>query len=405
VGAVGGGGGGYGGGGGGMGGGGGGAPFTMSVPSSMVGLVIGKGGENIRVMQLRSSAHIQIQKDTDMEPGSTERKIFITGDPMAIETARQCELRPCGASVRARRACDVVLRVLCAAVIENIVQDRMRELESGGRGGFGGGGGGGGGYGGGGGFAGGAGGATYGSMYGGGGGGGGFGGGGGGGGGGGFGGGGGGPGGRGGPESMELPIDNSKVGLVIGKQGATIKGIQDRTGVHIQVPKEPDVSDRNRRTLTISGQNRMSLEAAKNEVLALISADNQRTGGGGGGGFGGGGGGYDMGGGSAHHTTVMMQIPNDRVGLVIGKGGCTIQEVQSRTGKPRFRPRCAVIALLGAHYSCWCRASAGTRIQIPTEPDAGSNPPTRTVSIAGSSQGCEAARTEIYSLCSVSACR
>jgi far upstream element-binding protein len=73
--------------------GGGGATFTMSVPSSVVGAVIGRGGETIRVIEQRSGANISIEKDTDAEPGSTERLVFITGDSMAIETARQCKLR------------------------------------------------------------------------------------------------------------------------------------------------------------------------------------------------------------------------------------------------------------------------------------------------------------------------
>ena len=36
---------------------------------------------------------------------------------------------------------------------------------------------------------------------------------------------------------MMLKIPNGQVGLVIGKQGATIRGIQDRTGVNIQIPQ------------------------------------------------------------------------------------------------------------------------------------------------------------------------
>ncbi len=65
---------------------------TMSVPSNMVGKVIGRGGENIRAIQQRSGAHVNIERESDSAPGSTERKVFITGDPMAIERARQCEL-------------------------------------------------------------------------------------------------------------------------------------------------------------------------------------------------------------------------------------------------------------------------------------------------------------------------
>ncbi len=37
----------------------------VKIPNAMVGLVIGKGGENIKVMIQRSGANIQIQKDTE----------------------------------------------------------------------------------------------------------------------------------------------------------------------------------------------------------------------------------------------------------------------------------------------------------------------------------------------------
>jgi predicted RNA-binding protein YlqC (UPF0109 family) len=139
------------------------------------------------------------------------------------------------------------------------------------------------------------------------------------------GGGGGGGAGRGGPESIEFQVPNDKVGLVIGRMGATVKGVQDRTGTHVQIPKEADAADRSVRTLVVSGRTRASVEEAKAEILALLSADNSQRGGG----FGGGGGG---GGGPGHHSTTIV-VPNDRVGLVIGKGGSTIQELQSRTGE------------------------------------------------------------------------
>ena len=45
-----------------------------------------------------------------------------------------------------------------------------------------------------------------------------------------------------------------------------------------------------------------------------------------------------------------------------------------------------------------CCLSTDTNIQIPQQPDAGSNPPTRTVEVSGHPQGCEAARGEIEHL-------
>ena len=183
-------------------------------------------------------------------------------------------------------------------MINNIVQDRLAEL-SGRGGGFSGG------------MGGGGGGSTYGGGFGGGGGG--------------FGGGGGGVGAaRGGPETIDLPVPNDKVGLIIGRQGATVKGVQDRTGVHVQIPKEPDAHDPSTRTIIISAQTRAAVESAKQEILALLSADGVARGGAG-----------AMAssvGGGQYHTTVTIQVPNDRVGLIIGKGGVTIQEIQSKTG-------------------------------------------------------------------------
>jgi far upstream element-binding protein len=41
----------------------------LRVPNHMVGLVIGKGGENIHRMQTQTGAHMQIAKEADMKPG------------------------------------------------------------------------------------------------------------------------------------------------------------------------------------------------------------------------------------------------------------------------------------------------------------------------------------------------
>lgn len=66
-----------------------------------------------------------------------------------------------------------------------------------------------------------------------------------------------------------------------------------------------------------------------------------------------------------------MTVPDDKVGVVIGKAGATIKDLQHRTG---------------------------TRIQIPPAPDPGSYPPVRTISIQGSEQAAFLARCEIETL-------
>jgi far upstream element-binding protein len=59
------------------------------------------------------------------------------------------------------------------------------------------------------------------------------------------------------------------------------------------------------------------------------------------------------GGGYGQANTIFCSVPDDRVGIVIGRGGCTIKDIQARHN---------------------------VKIQIPQASDPGSNPPVRTVS-------------------------
>ena len=49
---------------------------TLSVPHKKVGLVIGRGGENIRFLQQQTRAHIQIQAESF---GNSERLVCVRG--------------------------------------------------------------------------------------------------------------------------------------------------------------------------------------------------------------------------------------------------------------------------------------------------------------------------------------
>ena len=63
-----------------------------------------------------------------------------------------------------------------------------------------------------------------------------------------------------------------------------------------------------------------------------------------------------------------MQVPDDKVGSIIGRQGASINAIQQRTG---------------------------CRVQIPRECDPGSMPPTRTVQLTGRPEACAAAIREI----------
>jgi far upstream element-binding protein len=50
----------------------------IGIPNGFVGFIIGKGGESIASMQRKSGCRVQIQKEHEMEPGSTQRIITLT---------------------------------------------------------------------------------------------------------------------------------------------------------------------------------------------------------------------------------------------------------------------------------------------------------------------------------------
>ncbi|TYZ57701.1 hypothetical protein PybrP1_009244 [[Pythium] brassicae (nom. inval.)] len=158
-----------------------------------------------------------------------------------------------------------------------------------------------------------------------------------------------------GSESMEMLVPNERVGLIIGRGGATIKSIQMRTGSSITIPQTPDPNHPDMRLITIRGTIH-SKEAARMEISAILNEDQ------------GGGGGGPRGLGGFSGAVIYMQVPNDRVGVIIGKRGETIKGIQDRNA---------------------------VRIQVPPQPDPGSNPLVRTVSIQGPPEMLQRAKDEI----------
>ena len=61
--------------------------FEMSVPGYKIGLIIGKGGETIKQLKERSGAQIIIFQDGP--EAAHEKLLRITGDPNAVETAKE----------------------------------------------------------------------------------------------------------------------------------------------------------------------------------------------------------------------------------------------------------------------------------------------------------------------------
>jgi far upstream element-binding protein len=210
----------------------GGYQIELRVPNNMVGLIIGKGGENIQRMQLQTGTHVQIAKESDMKPGETLRSIVLKGTPDGVA---ECKRR-----------------------VDEIIESRMQPPPQ---------------------------------MS------------------------------RGLPQQnkeldhafvMKVPVPNDKVGIIIGRGGMTIKSIQERTRAVVQIPPGPDDDNPTLRTLSIGGDTKESIEAAHMEIGAVLqqhSMQSQQT---------------------AATASLYITVPDDKVGVIIGKGGITIKDIQNR---------------------------------------------------------------------------
>jgi far upstream element-binding protein len=163
-----------------------------------------------------------------------------------------------------------------------------------------------------------------------------------------------------GDDQLEMRIPNNLVGLVIGKGGESIQRLQMQTGAHLQIAKESDMKPgETLRLLTLKGTPDAILDLRRKIEEIINVATNPR--------------------GAQASTTQMkeldnsfilkVKVPNDKVGLVIGKMGMTVKGIQERTR---------------------------STVQIPVGPDE-DDPEVRTLTIgAESKEAVEAAQMEIY---------
>ncbi|GAU31332.1 hypothetical protein TSUD_315420 [Trifolium subterraneum] len=122
--------------------------------------------------------------------------------------------------------------------------------------------------------------------------------------------------------SKKIEIPNGRVGVLIGKGGETIKYLQSQSGAKIQVTRDMDADPNSTvRMVELMGTSDAVASAEKliNEVLAEAEA-------------GASGGGTRRMAAQSGGDEFSMQIPNNKVGLIIGKGGETIKSMQATTG-------------------------------------------------------------------------
>ncbi|KAF2114642.1 hypothetical protein BDV96DRAFT_647337 [Lophiotrema nucula] len=152
-----------------------------------------------------------------------------------------------------------------------------------------------------------------------------------------------------GDNSEIILIDSSLVGLVIGRQGESLRRIEQQSGTRIQFINGPDSGPQRQCRITGSPSARISAKREINRIIeenggnpARETGRNSRSrppnngGGGGGSGSSAGGGG----GGAAGHQPALrdgeqssqIMVPDRTVGLIIGRGGETIRDLQERSG-------------------------------------------------------------------------
>jgi far upstream element-binding protein len=123
--------------------------------------------------------------------------------------------------------------------------------------------------------------------------------------------------------TKKIDIPNGRVGVIIGKGGETIKYLQLQSGAKIQVTRDMDADPNSHmRAVELMGTSEQIAKAEQliTEVLAEAESGgsgvvSRRVTG--------------QPGGSDQFS---MKVPNNKVGLVIGKGGETIKSMQATTG-------------------------------------------------------------------------
>lgn len=307
----------------------------VMIPGPKVGLIIGKGGETIKQLQERSGTRMVVVQDGPQQ--ENEKPLRIYGDPLKVEHAKQ-----------------LVYDLIAEKEMEVSTYNRTQRFGS---------------YGG------------------------------------------------GGPQqTIEVAVPRSAVGVVIGKNGDMIKKIQNETGARVQFQQGRDDNPDERMCALTGTMNQIEDARQRIEELIESARDSQmgrgrgRTGGGmggmgsagaggmngapygrspgggssSGGGAGGGGGGGGSGGGggggagqwgeyaaSGRSSSGVMGgmarngqdkveyqflVPSTKTGIIIGKGGDTIKQINQQSGafceldrRPPPNPNEKIFIIRGSH--------------------------------------------------------
>ncbi|KAH8677528.1 hypothetical protein BX600DRAFT_130544 [Xylariales sp. PMI_506] len=137
---------------------------------------------------------------------------------------------------------------------------------------------------------------------------------------------------REGEDVMQIMVPDRTVGLIIGRGGETIRDLQERSGCHINITSESKSVD-GLRPVNLIGTREQTAQA-KEYILEIVDSDSRSVNNGGskperphktdlG---------RDNGPGAGEKINDAIYVPSEAVGMIIGKGGETIREMQNSTG-------------------------------------------------------------------------
>ncbi|KAL7787113.1 hypothetical protein V8C37DRAFT_271877 [Trichoderma ceciliae] len=140
---------------------------------------------------------------------------------------------------------------------------------------------------------------------------------------------------RDGEDHMQIMVPDRTVGLIIGRGGETIRDLQERSGCHINIVGESK-SVNGLRPVNLIGS-REAAARAKDFIMEIVDSDSRGDGPASGtkkpasaprndGPT------RDVAAGTSDKINDAIYVPSDAVGMIIGKGGETIREMQNLTG-------------------------------------------------------------------------